>query len=179
MLTRLSDKDLGWRTCVWHDVWTSFACAFALAFAHASHWCEQGLIGPLQLAIHVVQNHRSGEQKSRWDKTNQRNYHLNYEICLLFVLSQCDFCSPAWRFSTTWMASCKEPIKCFRAQYPLSFQLDVIRTWQFLCGINSILEIIINDHGQLYPLVAWATGPSGELGEERSETGERVKGTIH
>ena len=26
------------------------------------------------------------------------------------VLSQCDFCSPAWLFWTTWMASCKGPI---------------------------------------------------------------------
>ena len=26
------------------------------------------------------------------------------------VLSQCDFCSPAWLFCTTWMASCKGPI---------------------------------------------------------------------
>ena len=28
----------------------------------------------------------------------------------LFVLSKCDFCIPAWRFCTTWMASCKGPI---------------------------------------------------------------------
>ena len=28
-------------------------------------------IGPLQLAIHMVQNHRAGEQKSHWDKTNK------------------------------------------------------------------------------------------------------------
>ena len=28
-------------------------------------------IGPLQLAIHVVQNRRAGEQKSHWDKTNE------------------------------------------------------------------------------------------------------------
>ena len=31
-------------------------------------------------------------------------------LCVLFVLSQCDFCSPARRFCTTWMASCKGPI---------------------------------------------------------------------
>ena len=28
----------------------------------------------------------------------------------MFVLSQCDFCSPARQFCTTWMASCKGPI---------------------------------------------------------------------
>ena len=34
----------------------------------------------------------------------------NY-VCLLFVLSQWgEFCFPAWRFCTTWMASCKGPI---------------------------------------------------------------------
>ena len=32
-------------------------------------------------------------------------------LCVLFVLSQCDFCSPARRFCTTWMASCKGPIQ--------------------------------------------------------------------
>ena len=31
------------------------------------------VIGPLQLAIHVVQNRHAGEQKSRWDKTNKRH----------------------------------------------------------------------------------------------------------
>ena len=30
-------------------------------------------IGPLQVAIHVVQNRRTGEQKSHWDKTNKRH----------------------------------------------------------------------------------------------------------
>ena len=29
-------------------------------------------IGPLQLAIHVVQNRHAGEQKSHWDKTNKK-----------------------------------------------------------------------------------------------------------
>ena len=29
---------------------------------------------PLQLAIHVVQNRHTGEQKSHWDKTNKGNY---------------------------------------------------------------------------------------------------------
>ena len=30
-------------------------------------------IGPMQLAIHVVQNRHAGEQKSHWDKTNKRH----------------------------------------------------------------------------------------------------------
>ena len=29
-------------------------------------------IGPLQLAIHVVQNRHAGEQKLHWEKTNKR-----------------------------------------------------------------------------------------------------------
>ena len=33
-------------------------------------------IGPLQLAIHVVQSRHAGEQKSHWDKTNKR--HTNF-----------------------------------------------------------------------------------------------------
>ena len=178
MLTRLSDKDLGWRTCVWHDMWTSFACAFALAFAHTSHLCEQGLMGPLQLAIHVVQNHRAEEQKSHWDKTNKGNYHL--KLCNMsclscpsatFALQRGDFVPREWLAAKSLLSVSEHNIH--------SFQLDVIRTWQFLCDINSILEIIINYHGQLYPLVARTTGASGELGEERSETGERVKGLIH
>ena len=34
------------------------------------------VIGPLQLAILVVQNHHAGTQKSHLDKTNKGNYHL-------------------------------------------------------------------------------------------------------
>ena len=65
---------------------------------------DQCRIGSLQLAIHVVQNRRSGEQKSHWAKTNKENYHL--KLCMsFFVLSQCDFCSPAWRFSREWLAA--------------------------------------------------------------------------
>ena len=46
------------------------------------------LIGPLQVAIHVVQNRRAGEQKSHWDKTNKENYHLKLFksfVCLVPV----------------------------------------------------------------------------------------------
>ena len=49
-------------------------------------------IGPFQLAIHVVQNHRAGEEKSQWNKTtNKGKYHLKILYAILFVLSQCDF----------------------------------------------------------------------------------------
>ena len=44
---------------------------------------KTAVIGPLQLAIHVVQNRRSGEEKSHWDKTNRENYHL--KLCMCFV----------------------------------------------------------------------------------------------
>ena len=36
----------------------------------------RGQLGPLQLAIHVTQNRRAGEQKSHWGKTNKENYSL-------------------------------------------------------------------------------------------------------
>ena len=32
-------------------------------------------------------------------------------VSLLLVLPQCDLCSPAWRFCTTRVASCKRPFK--------------------------------------------------------------------
>ena len=42
------------------------------------------IIGPLQLAIRVVQNRRAGEQKSHCrDKINKENYHLKF--CMSFV----------------------------------------------------------------------------------------------
>jgi len=40
-------------------------------------------IGPLQLAILVVQNRHAGTQKSHWDKTDRGNYHL--KLCMPFV----------------------------------------------------------------------------------------------
>ena len=51
--------------------------------------CLQGLIGPLQLVIHVVQNLYAGEQEtSSWDKRNKGNCHVRWYklfICLLPV----------------------------------------------------------------------------------------------
>ena len=67
-------------------------------------------ISPLQLAIHVVQNRRAGEQKSDTRTRQTKKITISNYVCLLFVLSQCDFCFPAWRFCTRWMVSCKGPI---------------------------------------------------------------------
>ena len=59
------------------------------------------IICPLRLAIHVVQNHHAGEQKLHWDKTNKGIYHL--KLCTsLAILSQCNFCSQAYRFCTSY-----------------------------------------------------------------------------
>ena len=44
---------------------------------------EPPQIGPLQVAVHVVQNRHAGEQKSHWDKTNKGNNHL--KLCMLFI----------------------------------------------------------------------------------------------
>ena len=43
----------------------------------------------------------------------QRQLLSKIMFAFLFVLSQCDVCSPAWRFCSTWMASCNEPIDNF------------------------------------------------------------------
>ena len=37
------------------------------------HMHTVGTTGPLQLAIHVAQNRDAEEEKSHWDKTNQRH----------------------------------------------------------------------------------------------------------
>ena len=44
---------------------------------------EDTAVGPFQLAIHVIQNRRAGEQKLHWDKTNEENYH--FKLCMYFV----------------------------------------------------------------------------------------------
>ena len=49
-----------------------FSCSFSLVLMLNGEKDDSG-IGPLQVAIHVVQNHRTGEQKSHWDKTNKRH----------------------------------------------------------------------------------------------------------
>ena len=40
---------------------------------------ELQIIGPLQLAIHVVQNPYAGEQTSHWDKTNKIKGICNFK----------------------------------------------------------------------------------------------------
>ena len=70
-----------------------------LAGAVERMYMRAAKIGPLQLAIHVVQNCRAGEQNTGTRQTEKITIS-NY-VCLLFVLSRCDFCSPAWRFCTT------------------------------------------------------------------------------
>ena len=50
-----------------------------------SHDVVHGLIGPLQLAILVVQNRHTGTQKSPWDKTNKGHYHFITMYCMSFV----------------------------------------------------------------------------------------------
>ena len=54
-----------------------------LAGAVERMYMRTAKIGPLQLAIHVVQNCRAAEQKSHWDKTNKENYHS--KLCMSFV----------------------------------------------------------------------------------------------
>ena len=51
-------------------------------------------------------SHSRGTKQPRW----RTEVALWQDICLFFVLSQCDFCSPTRRFCTTWMSSCKGPI---------------------------------------------------------------------
>ena len=46
-------------------------------------WYLMSQIGPLQLAIHEVQNRRAGEKTSHWEKANKENYH--FKLCMSFV----------------------------------------------------------------------------------------------
>ena len=60
------------------------------------------MIGPLQLAIHVVQNHHTGEQKSRWvDKQRKLPFKIMYVFCLscpsaTFALQRGGFAPREW-----------------------------------------------------------------------------------
>ena len=51
-------------------------------------------IGPLQLAILVVQTVMLG-RKSRTGTEQTKEITIQYYVCLLLVLPQCDFCVPA------------------------------------------------------------------------------------
>ena len=62
-------------------------------------------MGLLQLSNHVVQNCQTGEQMMYWEMLNK----VNSNLVALFNKSQCDICSPVWRFCTMWLLSCKRP----------------------------------------------------------------------
>ena len=45
----------------------------------------------------------AGEKKPHCNETNKRYYHLklpHFSVCLV---PECNFCSPAWQFWTSWM----------------------------------------------------------------------------
>ena len=50
----------------WKKLWPSISIDWLINI-------NQSRIGPLQLAIHMVQNHHTGEQKLHWEKTNKRH----------------------------------------------------------------------------------------------------------
>ena len=72
-----------------------------------------------RLVIHVVENRYSGEQETLCEKRNKRLTSLKmviFFVCLLplrFLLTSITFF-----FCTTWMASCKGPIKFMNAFKP-------------------------------------------------------------
>ena len=65
-----------------------------------------------------VANHSRGTKPPSWREksrtgtrqTKARHSYIILRLFHLFVLSQSDVCSPARRFCTAWMASCKGPI---------------------------------------------------------------------
>ena len=65
-----------------------FSSGLALSFSFLkcdfqAYQMQELPVGPLQLAILVVQNRHTETQKSHWDKTNKGNYHL--KLCMSFV----------------------------------------------------------------------------------------------
>ena len=80
------------------------AIASGIVNGPGTHWSA---IGPLQLAIYMVQNRHAGEQKSHWDKTN-KTYIKAYIVLngnFLYLPCPCSATfalqgSPAWRFFT-------------------------------------------------------------------------------
>ena len=48
----------------------------------------KGIIGPLQLAIHVLQNRSDREQEKHWERTNKGNYcfkRCEFSVCFVPV----------------------------------------------------------------------------------------------
>ena len=72
------------------------------------------LIDPLHVVVQVVPNCLEREQKTFWDKTNKALTSFKLEFSFV-CLSQYALCSPAWRFCTTWVTSCKGPIVVCRS----------------------------------------------------------------
>ena len=71
----------------------------------------------------------SVESKSRTGTGQTETTTISNYVCLLFVLSQRDICSPAWQFFTTWMASCKGPISVLFHFIPLTHKMvNILRT---------------------------------------------------
>ena len=60
----------------------------------------QDFLGHLQVAIHVVQNPPRWRAKVALGQDKKRKLPFQMSVCLLFVFSQCDFCSPERRFCT-------------------------------------------------------------------------------
>ena len=61
----------------------------------------QDFLGPLQVAIYVVQNPLCWRAKVALGQDKKRKLPFKISVRLLFVFSQCDFCSPERRFCTT------------------------------------------------------------------------------
>ena len=68
----------------------------------------------------------------------------------MFVLSKCDFCIPAWRFCTTWMASYKGPIA-------LDTGAVLYRIAQWDCFIRTNLGPV--SRAKPWYLNKWDSGP--------------------
>ena len=61
----------------------------------------KGIIGPLQLAIHVLQNRHDREQEKHWERTKLiKEITVLKDVSFLFVLSQWVPCCPTWWFCT-------------------------------------------------------------------------------
>ena len=53
--------------------------------------------------------------ESKWHigRRQTKKITILNDVCSLFLLSHCVYCSPAWRICTTWISNCKEPIYWF------------------------------------------------------------------
>ena len=73
----------------------------------------------MQLAIHMVQNRRAGEQKSHLDETNKENYHVFCLSCpsATFALQRGGFVPREWLAAKGLFDSSRN-YKDFRVQFP-------------------------------------------------------------